>query len=868
MGTPNPIIFPFKGLDTTANRSSPALGTTPDALNVRPFDPILNQLRGGRRPAIASHIAIQLNPPASLQAMTKAVRAASYDEAFADRVLLGSERAGSLSAHILDGNGGSLQAYDTGDTASGAAADSAGNVYLCGTRSTTWTGNSGNNASVWKLDNTGAVVWVFDTGATANELVHSPSNDRVIVVGNRNTGWTGSGGANRSVWCLNASTGAVVWTYDTGADVQYVGVSTSGRVYVCGSRSSNNTVWCLSAAGTLLADYDTGSEATRCDCLDVHSDGRVVLAQRLETTDWEGTDTSAANIWILDADLTTVLASYSKQTVSEATGVALNIIWSTDDELVISGPRVNDLTTIKFEAATGNNIWSYDAGDHSDALDTNINGNIVIGFDRNTGWTGSGGANASALQLDGTDGSVVWDYDTGERVVELTVFSIAGAEVPAGGATRETSLVTVAGGTIKKVVGTTVSTPIGGTGSVTTAFGNVQLQNAYNKVFVVDGTNSKVFNLVSNTVSDWDSLVTDGTLQPGARLIALYRGRIVLSGVVDDPNNWFMSRVGDPFDWDYSPATTSALDAVAGNNSQAGLVGDVVTALIPFGDDLMIIGGDSTIWQMTGDPAAGGSLDMISDQTGIAFGRAWAKDPSNTLYFMGIDGIYRMRIGGSPESLTTGRMDAAFGSIDLSLNRVQLEWNFLKKELWVIITPLDNTSTVRVYVWDQRTDSWWPDAYDDSQGPAVIYGFDGEREQDKLFLLGCRDGWIRAQSDTGVDDSGFAIPNHVQFTQHVAADASQTVRLGEMVFLMGENSGAVAVEVYAGETADQLVASTTPRAVRVVRAGRNAALRNRVRAYGLKILLRQSGTAPQHTRWALERCDGNFVPAGRARKGR
>ena len=55
------IPFPFKGInDIAANRFQPE-GTTPDALNVRPFDPISKRLRGGQRSGLEKYIADAVN---------------------------------------------------------------------------------------------------------------------------------------------------------------------------------------------------------------------------------------------------------------------------------------------------------------------------------------------------------------------------------------------------------------------------------------------------------------------------------------------------------------------------------------------------------------------------------------------------------------------------------------------------------------------------------------------------------------------------------------------------------------------------------------------------------------------------------------
>jgi hypothetical protein len=796
--------------------------------------------------------------------MTKAVRAAAFAESFRDQVLVSHEHTGSNSVSVLDNSGNLLFNYDTGSGANGAARDQEGGYYIAGNTSDTWDGTDGSTKSVWKLNVLGEVVWAYNNASSGQqEIAYDDRFDKVLVVATRTDAWEGTTGEQRTVWCLDADTGTLLWTYDTGSPTGgFIAVDSSGNWFVSGDRNSTWSggattacVWKLDTNGSLLASVDLGSHSTG---IAVNEDGLVAVSNPATNTLWPGAGGNAANVWVLNNDLDTVLNYYDKH--SGAAG-AINIDWTLDGNLVVSGDVVGGVTTRLFNRSTGADVWTFDAGANTGALGVNQANQVAVGATRNTGWDGTDGTNKSVWLLNGSDGSLEWSYDPGARTVEIGVYREEGRTAT----TRETSLVVVSGGTVKKIAGTAISTPTDGGSALTEEYGRIAVQNAYNKVFMVDGTDSKVFDLATNAVSDWTA--DYGTLQTGSRLICLYRGRIVISGVVSDPNNWFMSRVGDPFDWDYSPADTAATDPVAGNNSQAGYVGDIVTALIPLNDDVMLFGGDSTIWQMTGDPAAGGAIDLVSDQTGIAFGRSWAKDPSNTLYFMGIDGIYRMVVGEQPLSLTQGRLDVDFQDIDLASNRVQLAWDFVRKQLWVVVAPVTNlsTDTTTVYVWDQRTDSWWQDSYPASMGPAVVYGYDAEQADDKSFLVGCRDGYLRRVDDSAADDDGTEVTNRVRFDTILSDNPADQIKLTEINAAMGEGSGDVDLKVYAGQTAEQLADADTPRFKRVVKSGRNGAIHQRVQAPAIAVELGQ--TAGQ-SRWALERLGVNVRATGRARRRR
>ncbi len=116
---------------------------------------------------------------------------------------------------------------------------------------------------------------------------------------------------------------------------------------------------------------------------------------------------------------------------------------------------------------------------------------------------------------------------------------------------------------------------------------------------------------------------TFGSLPAKAYLGCLYRGRVVLSGNPNYPHQWYMSRQADI--WDYAYLASDAQSPVAGNNTDAGEVGDIVTALVPYKDDYLIFGCSSTLWVMRGDPAAGGSLDEVDLTVGMFGANSWCK---------------------------------------------------------------------------------------------------------------------------------------------------------------------------------------------------------------------------------------------------
>lgn len=439
-----------------------------------------------------------------------------------------------------------------------------------------------------------------------------------------------------------------------------------------------------------------------------------------------------------------------------------------------------------------------------------------------------------------------------------------GGDAPDDTSTIEAALVTVAGGNVYRIVEGVVNSVAGGSAALNDTPGLVVLQPAYSRVFAIDGNVKKVYNLNTDTVGDWTP--TAGSLPSNPRLMCLYRGRIVLSGTSSDPHNWFMSAAGDPFDWDYSPSTPTAIQAVAGNNSEAGLVGDIITALIPHSDDAMLFGCDSSIWQMTNDPAAGGAIDLVSDDVGIVFGSAWTKDPEGTVYFQGIDGIYRLIIGGKPECITRNRLDKRFDNIDFRTARAMLSWSYLHRGLIVqIALPNINGSASpnTAFFWDRRTDAWHPWRFPTSMGPSCMYAFDGVDADDQAMLFGCKDGYIRKLDELLTSDDGTSIQSYVRFAPvQLGLNWNEGV-LVETVAVMGLGSSAVTLAAYAEQTPQDAVESATPRWTRTLEAGaRTNSIRLRARGNSLCLRLSYTGTG----RWAMEQIMVRVNPGGRVKR--
>ena len=209
-----------------------------------------------------------------------------------------------------------------------------------------------------------------------------------------------------------------------------------------------------------------------------------------------------------------------------------------------------------------------------------------------------------------------------------------------------------------------------------------------NKVYLTDGRSYKVYDAKGNKVED---LVSEdaGEIPKRGRLMVAWDNRLIIARTADSDHNWYMSKKGEPTKWDVFPPIWTVLDAVSGDSDRGpGQSPDIINSLIPWSDDLLLMGGDHTIQRMTGNPLAGGQIDLISDQTGISFGSPWAKDPEGVLYFFGSrGGVYAYAPGQQVQRITLNSIDHELQDVNLGTYRVGMSWSYREDGLYVFQLP-------------------------------------------------------------------------------------------------------------------------------------------------------------------------------------
>jgi hypothetical protein len=325
--------------------------------------------------------------------------------------------------------------------------------------------------------------------------------------------------------------------------------------------------------------------------------------------------------------------------------------------------------------------------------------------------------------------------------VPLVSKAVNSAELP-----RITTHLAVSGGLIKKYDGTTVSDPTGGPHSLSATAKYIGAVAELGKVWFADGVTYKVYNPLeengTESVTEWKS-GSAGEMPAGCSLLASYRRRAVLAGDPSAPQVLYMSAVDDFEDWNYFPSIQKSTQAVFLS------MGEPITALIPGGDDYFFVGLDRSIKLIRGDPMAGGEVDLLSDQTGIAWGDAWCKSPDGAIFAFGRrGGVYAIGINGV-QSITDRFIQRRLESVDQSVSRAIMAWDTEYDGLHLFFAPWEQASAPpEHYFWSRKFGRWYPYAFGSGSSgagmtPTAVVVSDGDAQSDRRLLIGAQDGRIR-----------------------------------------------------------------------------------------------------------------------------
>lgn len=344
-----------------------------------------------------------------------------------------------------------------------------------------------------------------------------------------------------------------------------------------------------------------------------------------------------------------------------------------------------------------------------------------------------------------------------------------------------------------------------------------------NKVWAVDGEGAILVQIdveegevVGGEIEPLGAAVSNrgvGIFPAQTSLIATYRASIVVARQPLNSSIWYLSRSFNGLDWDYL-ADPLATTAVPGNNTDAGQVSDALTGLWPYGDDFLLMGASASIWRMTGDVRAGGSIDNVTYTTGILGPRAACFDEMGHLYFMGPGGLMRLPRGAfDPEPVAADRVRGVFERIDTEATLVQLAYDPVDHIVHIFLTAVDNSQSDH-WLYDTRADAIWRERYPGVAGPHAVAAPADPRSDRRRPILGGSDGVARhfveeealAADDAGDDQEdppGVVLEPYESFVRMAeieAPNAEAELMIVELQASLASETGPVRWRIYTAES--------------------------------------------------------------------
>lgn len=394
----------------------------------------------------------------------------------------------------------------------------------------------------------------------------------------------------------------------------------------------------------------------------------------------------------------------------------------------------------------------------------------------------------------------------------------------------------------------------GGTGVISAASRYSQSVAHFTRIITTDGVNSFVYDTLTGILTPYTA--TDGGAVPKAfQLIEMYGARVICAGIGGRPYSIVGSRVGEPFDFNKSPAVIDGLQAFDTEASVAGNAPFLVNGFAPIGDDLAIVFCDNAIYQLTGDPAPGsnGRFDEITRSVGGAFGRAWCHGPNGALFFWAAHGEPMvMAVGSEPQPLIGKKFLKTFEEIDLSRSYIRLAWDNRRDGLNIISCPFGGeTVASRAFFWERWSGAIWEDTC--TRNITDMLEIDGDDADDRRVLFLGADGMPRSHDDLAEDDAGEPFEGRVMVGPIAFKDQRLQTKLSRLQVILDSQSADCFVEIWVSDAPskkDRFAQRFT------LRPGVSATLPARVRGNYLWFVVRGKG------RWAYEMASALIDPGG------
>jgi len=383
---------------------------------------------------------------------------------------------------------------------------------------------------------------------------------------------------------------------------------------------------------------------------------------------------------------------------------------------------------------------------------------------------------------------------------------------------------------------------------------------------------------------DWITYANDtdtyGEIPSKLYLGVLFHGRNFVSGNPDSQQNWYASRLGNP--WDFSYASNDVGSPVAGHNAQSpGKVGDAIRSLVYVNKDYLVFGCANSLQYLQGDPARGGEIMSLTNATGIFGANSYCFDNNGIMYFWGtVGGLWRTTIPGTPECISAVPLPKLLKdeAADPSTHRITMGFDLDRFGILVCITKLSD-GTNSNYWYDLRTEGFFPEDYPDECGVYSVFSYAANDTDYTDMLLGCKDGYIRKfDDDKKSDDIGptdqaidsYAIMGPVNLSD---SNDRESVANAFNIVSAGGNSGGsqgdsndIAYSIYVGRTPSNVMENVSSGNAKLngtfTAPGYRKGQIKRRKVRGKSLAIKVGNSTVDET-WSMESLEFNTRPVGR-----
>jgi len=339
---------------------------------------------------------------------------------------------------------------------------------------------------------------------------------------------------------------------------------------------------------------------------------------------------------------------------------------------------------------------------------------------------------------------------------------------------------------------------------------------------------------------------TAGQIPTGNHLMVRYLDRLFIGGGDLAPNAWFASKQGDYTDWDYTDETSQR--AIYGPTSEQGVPGPPLTAFAATSDDYLIISCATQCHRMRGDPAYGGSMDVLSETIGTVDSHAWAHGPSGEYVFLSRDGLYAIGAGGNtfPIPLSREVLPREFRNLDIEIMEATMGYDIQGRGIHVFLTPEDSND--RIHWWfDWEGKTFWPLTLQSSHEPTSVCVVQSTSIEASGVILGSKDGKLRMFNDLAANDCGTAFSAWVLLGPIALNNDGELGNIITIDAVMGSESGNVSWALLVADTFQEVASATAAQTGTFV-AGLNYTVRPSVRGQAFSLKL----TSVAHNRFMCE----------------